>query len=121
MEGDAAENQGVGLAAISTHALTWRATVAQEVNVLAKLFLPTPSHGGRQYRQRLSERHRRISTHALTWRATLLREILRGSPLGISTHALTWRATPPPSGALCNPSDFYPRPHMEGDFLPHDN
>ena len=138
MEGDAAENQGVGLAAISTHALTWRATVAQEVNVLAKLFLPTPSHGGRQYRQRLSERHRRISTHALTWRATLLREILRGSPLGISTHALTWRATqqsysvtkviqflPTPShggrphqlGGNKRKQNFYPRPHMEGDRI----
>ena len=55
-------------------------------------FLPTPSHGGR----------------------------LRATPfftvtVWISTHALTWRATRWQETSNCNMSDFYPRPHMEGD------
>ena len=58
------------------------------------LFLPTPS----------------------TRRATL--QVRRGgSGLPISTHALTWRATAPARFQLCSSSNFYPRPHMEGDRL----
>ena len=70
MEGDVGKSPaalpGIG---ISTHALTWRATVMVLTTVLDFSFLPTPSHGGRH---------------------TLTLYFLR-----------------------C--SDFYPRPHMEGD------
>ena len=35
----------------------------------------------------------------------------------ISTHALTWRATAVDGIGNLQQADFYPRPHMEGDFL----
>ena len=57
------------------------------------LFLPTPSHGGRQ---------------------------AGGGGFapagGISTHALTWRATCRHRKQVEVAADFYPRPHMEGDL-----
>ncbi len=77
---------------ISTHALTWRAT------------------GYRQY----DCDPLKISTHALTWRATAARGGKRQA-VRISTHALTWRATACPTCRLQHRSNFYPRPHMEGD------
>ena len=102
---------------------------------LIGIFLPTPSHGGRLLHPHSLHAklyfyprphmegdefcvgfgvHRPISTHALTWRATC-RALLLLSGGGISTHALTWRATMSITGtALCE-TDFYPRPHMEGD------
>ena len=55
---------------ISTHALTWSATVRRQWNSI--------SYG--------------ISTHALTWSATE-DGYLNGDGNGISTHALTWSAT----------------------------
>ena len=58
------------LVVISTHALTWSATI--------KIREP----GGRPT----------ISTHALTWSATTKRPGRRGAN-DISTHALTWSAT----------------------------
>ena len=124
------------LIAISTHALTWRATKGSGL-----FHCPC-----------------RISTHALTWRATSTilkfsarifyfyprphmegdaKKALSRKELAISTHALTWRATesgefvadssqflPTPShgGRLATVDfsndfeDFYPRPHMEGDL-----
>ena len=62
--------QQIDCGSISTHALTWRATLPSFT------FVPDAS----------------ISTHALTWRATLAYPIL-SSRIHISTHALTWRAT----------------------------
>ena len=56
-----------------------------------------------------------ISTHALTWRATDCKP-QRFLKLGISTHALTWRATGSSYLTIDSLVDFYPRPHMEGDF-----
>ena len=56
---------------ISTHALTWRATVSDS----------------RQHHPPA------ISTHALTWRATCRARRLAVKQRLISTHALTWRAT----------------------------
>ena len=38
-----------------------------------------------------------------------------GTQVLISTHALTWRATCWGLAILSETSDFYPRPHMEGD------
>ena len=55
---------------ISTHALTWRATL--------DFFKSFPIG--------------RISTHALTWRATICQIVIFRNNK-ISTHALTWRAT----------------------------
>ena len=54
-------------------------------------FLPTPSHGGRQ-----------DSLACL-------------GAIEISTHALTWRATISWGALIGQQSNFYPRPHMEGD------
>ena len=55
---------------ISTHALTWSATTAQ--NIVTKVYA--------------------ISTHALTWSATDAVQDIHDH-LAISTHALTWSAT----------------------------
>ena len=56
---------------ISTHALTWRATVwVYADHEPTSVFLPTPSHGGRPYYPTEQELTHGISTHALTWRAT---------------------------------------------------
>ena len=108
----------------------WRATVQNLQPPDPSKFLPTPSHGGRRdqhsvqiYRdgwrrlrqQRVDSSTRHISTHALTWRAT--QRDSRALPfLFISTHALTWRATYTIDSPLLRARDFYPRPHMEGDF-----
>ena len=58
-------------AEISTHALTWSATIADVTTALSDML---------------------ISTHALTWSATS-KVILLDFPSRISTHALTWSAT----------------------------
>ena len=91
MEGDVEAYLGVPVDIISTHALTWRATVLAALEIFEQLFLPTPSHGGRpcgcgagrneiyfyprphmegDRHQAPEIRSRSISTHALTWRAT---------------------------------------------------
>ena len=57
-----------------------------------------------------------ISTHALTGRATLSGR-RRWHLRCISTHALTWRATDLDAYVI-DEFNFYPRPHMEGDFPP---
>ena len=116
MEGDLADLPPmVDFKAISTHALTWRATIYLRVPDIEGIgFLPTPSHGGRPkgsvFALPLSNFYPRphmegdpfkflsvdylrvISTHALTWRATNNsgRDLFDHK---ISTHALTWRAT----------------------------
>ena len=59
-------------AKISTHALTWSATL-------------------REYRSLCAELD--ISTHALTWSATFIPNAGHVFLVGISTHALTWSAT----------------------------
>ena len=48
MEGDLAGAVQGGMKSISTHALTWRATVIRHRKFVRDLFLPTPSHGGRR-------------------------------------------------------------------------
>ena len=105
--------EGAAVTTISTHALTWRATVYQVLFSQSQLFLPTPSHGGRPadwqhdhppddfYPRPHMEGDSasntlwlfgRISTHALTWRATAPGTACAHTAR-ISTHALTWRAT----------------------------
>ncbi len=93
MEGDSEMGRVDIVALISTHALTWRATLGSidstEVN-LSK-FLPTPSHGGR--------------------------------PARIGGVWQAWNFYPRPhmegDGSVCRIPiryyNFYPRPHMEGD------
>ena len=71
VERDAATLENLGLAKISTHALTWSATV------IISAFRSLSS----------------ISTHALTWSATSSSSAMFCEN-GISTHALTWSATP---------------------------
>ena len=49
MEGDASSfRRHQSHIRISTHALTWRATQVKTVGSCLQIFLPTPSHGGRQ-------------------------------------------------------------------------
>ena len=92
-EGDLSARTDIEGIGISTHALTWRATVLYfKMRHAATL----------------------ISTHALTWRATCHR-CARSPHSHISTHALTWRATCCDVGLSSKSLDFYPRPHMEGD------
>ncbi len=52
MEGDALKTYIEGTDFISTHALTWRATRRKIKASVWRLFLPTPSHGGRPWRKR---------------------------------------------------------------------
>ena len=66
---------------ISTHALTWSATLAVRHFCAQRV----------------------ISTHALTWSATKT-PAERREALRISTHALTWSATPPPRRCVLYPS-----------------
>ena len=116
MEGDAAHGIKInGDTIISTHALTWRATMSLCPISGTKKFLPTPSHGGRHFGQapkfyRDNFYPRPHMEGDMIWSGTTL-------ILNISTHALTWRATL----SLCCPCScrcyFYPRPHMEGDSL----
>ena len=47
MEGDPGREKSADYTKISTHALTWRATKRHPPPPHAKIFLPTPSHGGR--------------------------------------------------------------------------
>ena len=102
---------------ISTHALTWRATLFQSVEVVALAeFLPTPSHGGRRVSVYFTIVGVWISTHALTWRATTTYPGDNDS-FKISTHALTWRATRCTQASPATCPHFYPRPHMEGDAV----
>ena len=108
---------------ISTHALTWSATVAMCVQGDWFLFQLTHSRGVRQLQFGIFAMRMGISTHALTWSATInhlpprpkkkpfqlthSRGVrLLAVPLlpeaNISTHALTWSATM--RGMLSEPS-----------------
>ena len=80
------------LSVISTHALTWSATVAQKGQYLIG----------------------KISTHALTWSATETKsyDIPR---FNISTHALTWSATYMATSRSSKPQNFNSRAHVERD------
>ena len=81
---------------ISTHALTWSATIP---NLKMKL-------------------QSRISTHALTWSATASVESSVAS-VSISTHALTWSATYLGLDGKLHCADFNSRTHVECDpFCP---
>ena len=78
---------------ISTHALTWSATIVLSCSHLSECNFNSRTHVecDRIDIQQLSV-HNAISTHALTWSATWL-DKLRRKPKTISTHALTWSAT----------------------------
>ena len=83
-------------------------------NISAPLsFYPRPHMEGDQIANKHFAHHN-ISTHALTWRATSAGPSCCAA-LSISTHALTWRATVTTVLVPWIKSNFYPRPHMEGD------
>ena len=91
VEGDADTESKLRSLQISTHALTWRATI----EAMSKAGI------------------KGISTHALTWRAT--GTTLPGGRLAkISTHALTWRATSPLASAISWSNGFLPTPSRGG-------
>ena len=77
-------------------------------------FLPTPSHGGRHAAGEVTEFDDPISTHALTWRATFAaREAELEQAVFLPTPSHGGR---PKGSVFALPlSNFYPRPHMEGD------
>ena len=94
MEGDAAIDAVNSYLKISTHALTWRATLFVQVFDLHREFLPTPSHGGRHT-----------------------------APISVKGE-VDFYPRPHMEGDLIRQAkysvvaDFYPRPHMEGDVAP---
>ena len=101
---------------ISTHALTWRATIVLKSGI-PHLTISTHALTWRATcAGYTSLAHNPISTHALTWRATNT-TIMPIARMIISTHALTWRATATRGGDVPEQYNFYPRPHMEGDHL----
>ncbi len=77
---------------ISTHALTWSAT---EENLITLLII-------------------KISTHALTWSATISSTVII-IPHFISTHALTWSATRGLTKRELCEKNFNSRTHVECD------
>ena len=138
MEGDALGSAINDVMEISTHALTWRATVPQQNSfylnshfyprphmegdlcqvhgsTTPRRFLPTPPHGGRLVEDiALLIPLGFLPTPSHGGRQ-LSKEVKK--TLGdISTHALTWRATRDCVGAQRLHRNFYPRPHMEGDI-----
>ena len=84
---------------ISTHALTWSATMPSPMFVRRSLFQLTRSRGARLKLLELDQDELRISTHALTWSATCGRKAVFAAAVCISTHALTWSATSRPRRA----------------------
>ena len=93
MEGDLVSVKSNLVKNISTHALTWRATVFVITNtIFPQDFYPRPHMEG----------DGRLCP-------------CPACRPSISTHALTWRATSIVSYSTVRPTDFYPRPHMEGD------
>ena len=92
VECDTAPPPAADCTKISTHALTWSATSANNRRPIRIRFQLTHSRGVRPSAIRWRNRTEEISTHALTWSATF-----RGGMAfwicQISTHALTWSAT----------------------------
>ena len=88
--------------AISTHALTWSATVDGYATAVRGKFQLTHSRGVRLqlYYWHLADQI--ISTHALTWSATDVK-LWRETNHTISTHALTWSATESPTRSRSTP------------------
>ena len=81
------------ISVISTHALTWSATVVlSSVTRPVSEFQLTRSRGARQNDDIWDPANWVISTHALTWSATDLAPYDLWEQM-ISTHALTWSAT----------------------------
>ena len=142
MEGDLDFKAHFAHPNISTHALTWRATVSHLANIPStQVFLPTPSHGGRQSKLKgladeagflptPSHGGRRGRSHDSSGSRNFyprphmegdirIRQSVQHRP--ISTHALTWRATRALFGRQLGAGHFYPRPHMEGDRIPLHN
>ena len=99
---------------ISTHALTWSATVGAHAGNRCGAFQLTHSRGVRRHKYQRIDQDTGISTHALTWSATRsarglaekngyfnsrthvecdFQRCLRCKIRFISTHALTWSAT----------------------------
>ena len=115
MEGDQRRTALIFLLwCISTHALTWRATLTIRDTLSELVFLPTPSHGGRQDSLACLGAIE-ISTHALTWRATQVCDDC------CSLHAYFYprphmEGDPNNGGVIIMAKNFYPRPHMEGDL-----
>ena len=128
------------LVRVSIHALTRRATILKKCAAPISWFQSTPSRGGRQksigfmyhilgFNPRPHAEGDRtnhgtgkgallVSIHALTRRATKLLIVVRPAVM-VSIHALTRRATCTTyKGSVCS-SSFNPRPHAEGDQLPH--
>ncbi len=85
-------NNGRYVEFISTHALTWRATTTTVISATLFLFLPTPSHGGR---------HELHHPRGLSQRNFYPRPHMEGDSAVIIS--------------ITTMDDFYPRPHMEGD------
>ena len=136
MEGDQPDLTGCCICAISTHALTWRATHgcnyiskgtknfyprphmegdqrARTVKQQCAAFLPTPSHGGR-----LLHGSRASLSHDF-----YPRPHMEGDTFPQRTHPGIFYFYPRPhmegdlsgNNNICHLPDFYPRPHMEGD------
>ena len=115
MEGDAAVSELRGQVAISTHALTWRATTVLGMLYQAPQdFYPRPHREGDCHLPLMQHypRHFYPRPHMEGDMCTI------GDMGGwqvISTHALTWRATESSLSSWFAIAYFYPRPHMEGD------
>ena len=77
---------------ISTHALTWSATIVQFDVSLKMANFNSRTHVECDHILRPLISFRKISTHALTWSATQPAQTQIQSAM-ISTHALTWSAT----------------------------
>ena len=81
----------------------------------ACLFLPTPSHGGRPCCKACMYNVSRISTHALTWRATMVKNIRQQYLSNFYPRPHMEGDQRERKSAIIKTGDFYPRPHMEGD------
>ena len=81
---------------ISTHALTWSATIEFDINEYAD---------------------EPISTHALTWSATGRQVYVFDDDFAISTHALTWSATIYATIHAAYNQHFNSRAHVERDDM----
>ena len=78
---------------VSIHALTWRATIAQNsIQGFNPCFNPRPHMEGDK-KVPANTLLTAVSIHALTWRATKETECVFQHLFCVSIHALTWRAT----------------------------
>ena len=102
---------------ISIHALTWRATQGGGQSPYPpSYFYPRPHvEGDRMYLIGLARLRIFLSTPSRGGRRSSSR--IKKLQLRISIHALTWRATCPLRCLLSLDADFYPRPHVEGDMV----